>query len=88
MTKARNFMLVLLALLALGTSARAQETQSRASSRTAGPAVTILITAHGVRFAAQCARVSPCTNRFRYSIESTNPSTVCLGSAVVPMGKW
>ena len=59
MKRTRNCMLTLLALLALGMTARAQDASTRtqdaptrATTREAGPAVTISVTEHGVRFAA------------------------------------
>src|SRR6266567_4168149 len=59
MKKARNCTLTLLTLLALGMTARAQDASTRtqdaptrATTREAGPAVTISVTERGVRFAA------------------------------------
>src|SRR2546427_12357653 len=59
MKKARNFMLTLSALLALGmttqaqdASTRTQEAPTRATARDVGPAVTISVTERGVRFVA------------------------------------
>src|SRR5437016_14547731 len=58
MKKTHNCMLTVLALLALGITAqaqdvtRAQDQPIRESPRAAGPAVTISVTERGVRFAA------------------------------------
>src|SRR6266700_4177913 len=59
MKRTRNCMLTLLALLALGMTAwaqdaapRTQDAPTRETARAAGPAVTISVTDRGVRFAA------------------------------------
>src|SRR5436190_7526718 len=52
MRKIEHCGLILLALLALGMTARAQDAPARESFRVAGPAVTISVTERGVRFAA------------------------------------
>src|SRR2546429_4554251 len=52
MKKVQNYMLTLLVLLASGMTAQAQDAVTRATTREAGPAVTISVTERGVRFAA------------------------------------
>ena len=52
MKKAQNYTLTLLLLLLLGITIQAQDTVSHDTSRVSGPAVTISVTEHGVRFAA------------------------------------
>src|SRR5262249_30694051 len=52
MTHTGRCMLILLALLTVGLTVRAQEASNRDASRAAAPTVTISVTENGVRFAA------------------------------------